>query len=50
MLTTTARRFCGPGEDLSEEIRDLAADGCTYLQLDDTALPCNCDAHARRMS
>ena len=31
-----------------EEIRDLAADGCTYLQLDDPALPCNCDAHARQ--
>ena len=31
-----------------EEIRDLAAEGCTYLQLDDTALPCNCDAHARQ--
>ena len=31
-----------------EEIRDLAADCCTYLQLDDTALPCNCDAHARQ--
>jgi len=31
-----------------EEIHDLAADGCTYLQLDDTALPCNCDAHARQ--
>jgi 5-methyltetrahydropteroyltriglutamate--homocysteine methyltransferase len=30
-----------------EEISDLAAEGCTYLQLDDTALPCNCDAHAR---
>jgi 5-methyltetrahydropteroyltriglutamate--homocysteine methyltransferase len=30
-----------------DEIRDLAAEGCTYLQLDDTALPCNCDAHAR---
>ena len=29
------------------EIKDLAAEGCTYLQLDDTALPCNCDAHAR---
>jgi 5-methyltetrahydropteroyltriglutamate--homocysteine methyltransferase len=29
------------------EIRDLAAEGCTYLQLDDTALPCNCDARAR---
>ena len=31
-----------------DEIRDLAAEGCTYLQLDDTALPCNCDAHARQ--
>ena len=29
------------------EIADLAKEGCTYLQLDDTALPCNCDAHAR---
>ncbi|HEV3011005.1 MAG TPA: 5-methyltetrahydropteroyltriglutamate--homocysteine S-methyltransferase [Burkholderiales bacterium] len=30
-----------------EEIADLAKEGCTYLQLDDTALPCNCDPHAR---
>lgn len=30
-----------------EEIADLAAAGCTYLQLDETALPCNCDDHAR---
>ena len=30
-----------------DEISELAAEGCTYLQLDDTALPCNCDAHAR---
>jgi 5-methyltetrahydropteroyltriglutamate--homocysteine methyltransferase len=30
-----------------EEIAELAAEGCTYLQLDDTALPCNCDTHAR---
>jgi len=30
-----------------EEIAELVAEGCTYLQLDDTALPCNCDAHAR---
>jgi 5-methyltetrahydropteroyltriglutamate--homocysteine methyltransferase len=30
-----------------EEIAELAAAGCTYLQLDDTALPCNCDPHAR---
>jgi 5-methyltetrahydropteroyltriglutamate--homocysteine methyltransferase len=30
-----------------EEIKELAVEGCTYLQLDDTALPCNCDQHAR---
>ena len=30
-----------------EEIADLAKLGCTYLQLDDTAMPCNCDAHMR---
>ncbi len=30
-----------------EEIAELAAQGCTYLQLDETALPCNCDANAR---
>lgn len=30
-----------------EEVKDLAAEGCTYLQIDDTALPCNCDEHAR---
>jgi len=30
-----------------EEIAELAAEGCGYLQLDDTALPCNCDVHAR---
>ncbi|MDQ5848963.1 MAG: 5-methyltetrahydropteroyltriglutamate--homocysteine S-methyltransferase [Pseudomonadota bacterium] len=30
-----------------EEIAELAAEGCSYLQLDDTALPCNCDARAR---
>src|SRR5687768_13321402 len=39
-------------EDLKElyreEIAELAAEGCTYLQLDDTALPCNCDPHARQ--
>jgi len=29
------------------EIADLATAGCTYLQLDDTASPCNCDAEAR---
>ena len=31
-----------------EEIAALAKEGCTYLQLDDTALPCNCDVHARK--
>lgn len=31
-----------------QEIVDLAAAGCTYLQLDDTAVPCNCDARARQ--
>ena len=31
-----------------DEIADLAAAGCTYVQLDETALPCNCDAGARR--
>ena len=31
-----------------EEIADLASEGCTYLQLDDTALPCNCDPHVRQ--
>ena len=31
-----------------EEIIDLTAAGCTYIQLDDTALPCNCDFHARK--
>ena len=30
-----------------EEINDLDEAGCTYVQLDDTALPCNCDASAR---
>jgi len=30
-----------------EEISELAAAGGRFLQLDDTALPCNCDARAR---
>jgi methionine synthase II (cobalamin-independent) len=30
-----------------EEIAELAVAGCGYLQLDDTALPCNCDPQAR---
>ena len=31
-----------------EEIIDLTAAGCTYIQLDDTALACNCDFDARK--
>ena len=38
-------------EDLTriyrEEVAELARRGCTYLQIDDTALPCNCDEHIR---
>ena len=30
-----------------DEIAELAAAGCRYVQLDDTALPCNCDEGAR---
>ena len=30
-----------------EEIDDLAAEGCTFFQFDETALPCNCDDGAR---
>ncbi len=30
------------------EIAELAKEGCTHLQLDDTALPCNCDPNARK--
>jgi 5-methyltetrahydropteroyltriglutamate--homocysteine methyltransferase len=30
------------------ELAELAKEGCTYLQLDDTALPCNCDPNARK--
>ncbi|PPR09312.1 MAG: 5-methyltetrahydropteroyltriglutamate--homocysteine methyltransferase [Alphaproteobacteria bacterium MarineAlpha11_Bin1] len=30
------------------EIADLAIAGCTFVQLDDTALPCNCDITARK--
>jgi len=30
-----------------EEIAELGKLGCTYLQIDDTALPCNCDPQVR---
>ena len=40
--------FTGPRGHLSQsEIAELARLGCTYLQLDDTALPCNCDPQVR---
>ena len=39
--------FDGLVQIYRDEIADLAGEGCTYLQLDDTALPCNCDAHVR---
>jgi methionine synthase II (cobalamin-independent) len=31
-----------------EEIAELGKRGCSYLQIDDTALPCNCDEHIRQ--
>src|SRR5260221_443615 len=31
-----------------DELAELAKEGCKYLQLDDTALPCNCDPNARK--
>jgi 5-methyltetrahydropteroyltriglutamate--homocysteine methyltransferase len=40
--------FEGLASIYRQEIADLGAEGCTYVQLDDTALPCNCDAHARQ--
>ncbi len=39
--------FAALAEIYRAEIADLAAAGCTYLQLDETALPCNCDDAAR---
>ena len=30
------------------EVADLASAGCSYLQLDETALPCNCDDGVRQ--
>ncbi len=39
--------FAALAEIYRAEIADLAAEGCTYLQLDETALPCNCDDDAR---
>ena len=39
--------FAGLAQLYRDEIADLANEGCTYLQIDDTALPCNCDAQVR---
>ncbi len=39
--------FAALAEIYHAEIADLAAAGCTYLQLDETALACNCDDTAR---
>ena len=39
--------FAALAQIYRDEISDLAAKGCTYLQLDETALPCNCDKNAR---
>ena len=39
--------FAGLAQLYRDEIADLAKEGCTYLQIDDTALPCNCDAQVR---
>ncbi len=39
--------FTGLAAIYQEEISELAEAGCTYVQLDDTALPCNCDPIAR---
>src|SRR5207302_1235306 len=39
--------FSGLGRLYRDEMADLAAQGCTYLQLYDTALSCNCDARGR---
>jgi 5-methyltetrahydropteroyltriglutamate--homocysteine methyltransferase len=35
------------GRVYREELAELAAEGCRFVQLDDTALPCNCDERAR---
>jgi len=39
--------FAALAEIYRDEIADLAAAGCTYVQLDETALACNCDDAAR---
>lgn len=41
------RFFADLARIYAEEIAALAAEGCTFVQLDDTALPCNCDTRAR---
>lgn len=39
--------FAALAQIYRDEIAELAAAGCAYLQLDETALACNCDAAAR---
>ena len=39
--------FAALSQIYRDEIADLASEGCTYLQIDDTALPCNCDMQVR---
>lgn len=39
--------FAALAQIYRDEIADLAKEGCTYLQIDDTALPCNCDSQVR---
>ena len=39
--------FAALAQIYRDEIADLAAEGCTHLQIDDTALPCNCDVQVR---
>ncbi|NQV55797.1 MAG: 5-methyltetrahydropteroyltriglutamate--homocysteine S-methyltransferase [Rhodospirillales bacterium] len=42
-----AQYFADLASIFRDEIAELAAAGCEYVQLDDTALPCNCDDAAR---
>lgn len=39
--------FAALAQIYRDEIADLAKEGCTWLQIDDTALPCNCDTQVR---
>jgi 5-methyltetrahydropteroyltriglutamate--homocysteine methyltransferase len=39
--------FAALSQIYRDEVEDLASEGCTWLQIDDTALPCNCDTQVR---